>query len=78
MLLEMLAMGERAFFLLMAAAQAFFAIRAVGNPQAVKEVNIRLNTIWARMPLWFYQGIGLLCAGAAICFFYLFFNPPHK
>jgi len=67
----------RVFFLLMAIAQVLFAIRCLRNPQAAKDVNVRLKTIWARLPLSFYRGIGVLCTAAAMWFLYLFFNPPN-
>ncbi len=65
---------QRALFLLMAAVQALFAFRALGNPQAAKDLNIRLKTIWAKLPLSFYRGVGIVCAGLSIWFLYLFLN----
>jgi hypothetical protein len=65
-------------FLLMAIVQALFAIRALRNPRAVKDLNIRLGTVWANLPLSFVRGVGVVCAGAAILFFYLFLWPPSK
>lgn len=67
---------QRIFFLLMAVAQVAFAVRLLRKPQAAKDVNIRLKTMWARFPLWFYRGMGVLCSGAAILFFYMFLYPP--
>jgi len=69
-------MINRVFFLFMAMMQVVFALRLLRNPQAAKAVNIQLRTIWARLPLVFYRGLGVLCAIAAIIFFYLFLNPP--
>jgi hypothetical protein len=68
-------MNDRPLFLLMAVAQVFFAIRLVRNPQAAKDVNIRMKTMWAKFPLTFYRGAGVVCAGAAILFFYMFLRP---
>lgn len=67
---------QRSLFLFMAVAQVLFAVRCLRNPQAAKAVNIRLKTVWARLPLSFYRGVGIVCAGGAIWFLYLFFNPP--
>ena len=68
----------RVFFLIMAALQVLFAVRAIGNPGAAKEVNIGLKTAWAGFPLWFFRAVGVLCVVAAICFFYLFLYPPSN
>ena len=69
-------MIERIAFLLMAIVQVLFAVRCLRNPQAAKDVNIRLRTIWANLPLSFYRGVGVVCAAFAIFFFCLFLNPP--
>jgi hypothetical protein len=69
-------MLHRLPFLLMAIMQVVFAIRGFCNPQAAKDINVRFGTIWAKLPLWFYRGIGVVCSVAAILFFYLFLNPP--
>ncbi len=63
---------HRLLFLLMAILQALFAIRAIRTPQKVKDLNLSLKTIWAELPISFFRGIGVVCAGAAILFFYLF------
>jgi hypothetical protein len=69
-------MWHRLPFLLMAIVQVLFAVRCVRNPKAAKDVNIRMGTIWAKLPTSFYRGLGVVCAGAAILFFYLSLNPP--
>jgi type VI protein secretion system component VasF len=60
----------------MAIVQGLFALRCFRNPQAAKDVNVRMGTVWAKLPLSFYRGVGVLCAVAAFLFFYLFLNPP--
>ena len=67
---------QRVFFLFMATAQVLFAFRALANPQAAKNVNIRRKTIWAKFPVGFYRSVGVICTGAAIWFLYLFLHPP--
>jgi hypothetical protein len=68
----------------MAIAQAAFAVRGLRNPQAVKDLNMVnprsefVRKIAAKLPLSFYRGVGVFCAGAAILFFYLFLNPPSN
>jgi len=37
-----------------------------------------VRKIAAKLPLSFYRGVGVFCAGAAILFFYLFLNPPSN
>jgi hypothetical protein len=69
-------MLDRLVFLLMAIVQVLFAVRCLRNPQAAKDLNVQKRTIWAKLPLSFYRGVGLLCTGAAILFFYLFLKPP--
>jgi hypothetical protein len=59
----------------MAVVQALFAVRCLRSPEAAKTVNVQLRTIWANLPLAFYRGVGVICAGAAILFFYLFLKP---
>ncbi len=68
-------MIHRLYFVLMAFAQVYFAIRILRSPQDVKDVNIRLKTIWAKLPIPVYRGLGFVCAGAAILFFYLALKP---
>jgi hypothetical protein len=69
-------MMNRLGFLLMAIAQALFALRALLQPHRAKDGNIQRKTIYAKMPLWFYRCVGVLCAGLAVLFFYLFLKPP--
>lgn len=71
-------MLHRLLFLLMAIAQAAFAVRGLRNPQAAKDVNVNMHTTWAKLPLSFYRVVGVLCAGLAILFFYLFLSPPSN
>ena len=71
-------MINRLGFLLMAIVQVLFALRCLRNPQKAKDVNIQQRTIWAKLPLSFYRGVGVLCAGAAILFFYMFLKPPSN
>jgi hypothetical protein len=71
-------MIQRVPFLLMALVQVFFAVRCLHNPRAAKEVNIRMGTIWAKLPLSFYRGVGVACAAAALLFFYLSLYPPSQ
>jgi type VI protein secretion system component VasF len=56
----------------MAVVQALFALRCFRNPEAAKLINVEQGTIWAKLPLSFYRALGVLCAGAAILFLYLF------
>jgi hypothetical protein len=62
----------------MAIVQAFFAVRCLRNPEAAKDENVRMMTIWANLPLSFWRALGIICAGAAILFFYLFLYPPSN
>jgi hypothetical protein len=71
-------MIHRIPFLLMAIVQALFALRCLRNPEAAKAVNVQQGTIWAKLPLSFYRAIGVLCAGAAILFLYLFLGATSK
>jgi len=66
---------ERLGFLLMAIVQFLFAVRLLRNPQAAKNYNVAARTIWARLPLAFYRGIGFVCAAATLWFIYLFVYP---
>jgi hypothetical protein len=59
----------------MAVVQTLFAVRCLRNPEAAKRVNVQQGTIWANLPLAFFRGLGVICAGAAILFFYLFLKP---
>jgi hypothetical protein len=62
----------------MAILQALCAVRAIFNPQAARAGNIKCKTIYANLPLSLYRCVGVLCAGAAISFFYLFLKSPWK
>jgi hypothetical protein len=60
----------------MAIVQVVFAVQAIFRPQAARAGNIKQKNIYAKMPLPVYRAVGLVCAGAAILFFYMFLNPP--
>lgn len=69
---------HRMIFLLLAVIQIALAFRLLRRPQAAKDVNIQLNTTWARLPLWFYRGIGVLFSCAAVWCFYMFLYWPKS
>lgn len=69
-------MIQRLLFLLMAIVQAFFAVRLFRNPEEAKELNDRMGTILAKLPLSCYRAIGIVCAAATLLFFYLFLHTP--
>jgi hypothetical protein len=71
-------MTSRIWFLLMAIAQVFFAVRCLLQPEIAKAGNVRMKTIDAKLPLFFFRGMGLVCAGAAALFFCLFLKPPSN
>jgi hypothetical protein len=71
-------MINRLGFLLMAFAQVLFGVRLLLKPEAAKAVNVKLGTIWAKLPVAFYRALGVVCSGAAILFFYLCLFPPRK
>jgi hypothetical protein len=71
-------MVQRIGFLLMAMAQALFAVRCLRNPKSAREENVSLKTIFANLPLGFYRTVGALCAVRPCYFSSLFLKPPSN